>query len=75
MINDYIKGNYWQVDQNFLRECIYPIVKNNCMVHDEYNFFNDQCRPFPTKRLNKEFVGDVFDEHNQRHTEYYKLIK
>lgn len=75
LINDYIKGNYWQVDQNFLRECIYPIVKNNCIVHDEYNFFNDQCRSFPTKRLNKEFVGDVFDEHNQRHSEYYKLIK
>ena len=24
--------------------------------------------------LNKKFVGDVFDEHNQRHSQYYKLI-
>jgi len=23
---------------------------------------------------NKEFVGDVFDEHNQRHPEYYTFI-
>jgi hypothetical protein len=31
-------------------------------------------KPFPSERINKEFIGDVFDEHNQRHPEYYKLI-
>ena len=27
-INNYKKGNFWQVDQNFLKEIIFPIIKN-----------------------------------------------
>jgi len=57
LIADYTKGDYWQVDQNFLREIIYPIVKNNCMVHDE--FF--EKNPFPTRRKKGHFVGQAFN--------------
>jgi protein O-GlcNAc transferase len=57
MIDDYVKGDFWQVDQNFLRECIYPIVKNNSCVHDE--FFEN--KPFPSKRNKREFVGKAFN--------------
>ena len=57
LITDYTKGNYWQVDQNFLREIIYPIIKSNCMVHDE--FFEKS--PFPTKRKKGYFVGQAFN--------------
>ena len=70
MINEYQKEDFWQVDQNFLREKIYPIVKDNAFVHDE--FF--ERKPFPTQRQNYEFVGDVFDENNNRHPEYWKAI-
>ena len=31
--------------------------------------------PFPTNRNNYEFVGDVFDENEQRHPDYWKIIK
>lgn len=58
LINEYIKGNFWQVDQNFLREKIYPIVRLDSMVHDEY-FEN---KPFPKFRENKTFVGQAFNE-------------
>lgn len=62
MIHDYDMGEYsnkYQVDQNFLRDVIYPIVKDNSMVHDE--FF--EKKPFPTSRLNQQdFVGQVYDE-------------
>lgn len=62
MIHDYDMGEYsnkYQVDQNFLRDVIYPIVKDNSMVHDE--FF--EKKPFPTSRLNpQDFVGQVYDE-------------
>ena len=61
LIDDYIKGNFWQVDQNFLREKIYPSVKNNSMVHDEYFEHN----PFPTVREYKQFVGQAFDENDK----------
>lgn len=70
MIDEYQKGDFWQVDQNFLRQKIYPLVKDKSFVHDE--FF--EKKPFPTKRQNREFVGDVFDENNNRHPEYWKSI-
>lgn len=61
LIDDYIKGDFWQVDQNFLREKIYPSVKDNSMVHDE--FF--EHKPFPTTREPKRFVGQAFDENDE----------
>jgi len=61
LIEDYKRiGNFWQVDQNFLRESIYPVVSQDSMVHDE--FF--QKRPFPTERDGLEFVGQVYDKNN-----------
>lgn len=57
MIDDYTKGNFWQVDQNFLKEKIYPIVKNNSCVHDEYF----EKKPFPSQRKPREFVGQAFN--------------
>jgi len=73
-IDNYRKGEFWQVDQNFLREVIYPIVKKNSIIHDEFHNYNNDKRPFPTTRKNKEFVGDVFDENDNRHPQYWKLI-
>ena len=72
LISSYQKGDFWQVDQNFLREVIYPIVKERACVHDE--FF--EKKPFPIARTNYEFVGDVFNESNVRHPAYWKdLVK
>ena len=69
MIDNYTKGEFWQVDQNFLSRVIYPIVKDNIFVHDEYHNYNEDKRKFPTERINKEFVGDVFDHNDVRHPE------
>ena len=74
LINDYNKGDFWQVDQNFLREKIYPLVVNQSIIHDSYLKYNTESKKFPTERINKEFVGDVFDENDIRHPEYFKLI-
>lgn len=69
-IDSYKGGDFWQVDQNFLRQVIYPRVKDNAFVHDE--FF--EKKPFPTQRMNKEFVGDVFDSSDNRHPEFWKAL-
>jgi hypothetical protein len=74
LIKNYNKGDFWQVDQNFLREKIYPIVVNTSFVHDSYHNINSWSKNFSIERIDQEFVGDVFDEHNQRHSQYYKLI-
>ena len=63
MIHSYDKGefdNKWQVDQNFLREVIYPIVKDKSMVHDE---FFTRGRPFPRNappRTSEYFIGQAY---------------
>jgi hypothetical protein len=60
-IESYIKGDFWQVDQNFLRDIIYPIVKNNSLVHDE--FFDK--KPFPSKNEPKRFVSQAFNDKDE----------
>jgi len=61
-IDEYVKGDFWQVDQNFLREKIYPIVKNNSFVHDEY--FEKNL--FPLTRENGNFVGEKINEYDEK---------
>jgi hypothetical protein len=54
-------NNKYQVDQNFLREVIYPIVWDESIVHDEFFY---HC-PFPKnapERTKSYFVGQVYDE-------------
>ena len=75
LISNYSKGNFWQVDQNFLKEKIYPIISNKSFIHDSYFSYNISSKKFPSERINKEFVGDVFDENENRHPDYYKFIK
>lgn len=74
LIKNYNKGDFWQVDQNFLREKIYPLVVNHSFVHDSYLNYNSNSKKFPSERINKEFIGDVFDENEKRHPEYYLKI-
>ena len=71
MIANYDKGAYdnkHQVDQNFLREIVYPLVKNNSFVHDE--FFDKS--PFPANapaRTELNFVGYAFTENDKMITD------
>jgi len=60
MIQEYVKGDFWQVDQNFLKEKIYPSIKNNACVHDEYF----EKKPFPVPRDRGFFVGQAFNADN-----------
>ena len=62
-VADYDTGDFhqkYQVDQNFLRDVVYPIVKDRALVHDE--FFEN--KPFPSDappRTNNYFVGQVYN--------------
>ena len=62
MIEEYQKGDFWQVDQVFLREKIYPMVKNISYVNDD--FF--EKKPFPTNRKNYELflTKIIYDTQN-----------
>ena len=71
LIREYVKGDFWQVDQNFLREIVYPKVAPLSMVHDE--FF--QKIPFPTLRNGREFVGLAYDENEVPVAEQLAALK
>ena len=55
-IAEYTKGDFWQVDQNFLRDAVYPIVEDKAFVHDE--FFGGSA--YPTPRDPNHFVGQAY---------------
>jgi hypothetical protein len=64
------------VDQDFLAKIIYPIVYRDSLEHSEFGLkFGGEIRPFPTIRKDYEFVGDVFDENDIRHPDYWQIIK
>jgi hypothetical protein len=64
------------IDQDFLGMGVYPLVVNNSMEHSEFNLrFGGEIRPFPTVRNNYEYVGDIFDQNDERHPEYWRIIK
>lgn len=75
MIDEYSKGNFWQVDQNFLKEKVYNIIKNDCFVHDSYHNYESFKRPFPSKRNGQEFVGEAFDKYNRPNMQHRSMIK
>jgi len=55
-IEKFTKGNFWQVDQNFLAEEVYPRIADHVFVHDP--FF--ERRPFPSSRDENHFVGQSY---------------
>lgn len=49
-------------DMNFLQSVIWPIARDKIISHDSYHCKNyPNSKPFPTQRLMKEHVGQVFD--------------
>lgn len=63
MIHSYDTGDYnnkYQVDQNFLREVIYPLVQNKAIVHDEFFTKNPFPKNAPT-RTPSYFIGQVYN--------------
>jgi hypothetical protein len=52
----------YQADQDFLNDCIYPLVKDVALIHTSFVHFTDEkCSPivFPSDGTN--FVGNVID--------------
>ena len=74
-IDEFLKGEYKNIDQEFLAKVIYPLIKDNSIEHDEFFNYSDSKLLFPSKRWNKEFVGDVFDENDNRNSTFWNLIE
>jgi len=71
LMDNYIKNsaNYNRnrtTDQMFLRDILYPIIKNDCLIHDEY--YNYENIGIPIKRDRKidnfAFIGEAIAEND-----------
>jgi len=74
LVDAYEKGDFWQVDQNFLREIVWPIVENSMVVHDP--FF--ARKPFPVEReydSDVRFIGEVFDENDDYNPKDIEILR
>jgi hypothetical protein len=66
LIDEYQKGNFWQVDQNFLNAIIYPQLKDDAFIHDEYQNYELNKNNFPSPRHGRDFVGQRVSEFEER---------
>ena len=60
------KSNHYDIDQRFLREVLLPMFTQDVFVHDE--MFSG--RNYPTPRMNNEYVGAPYNEHNDLEIEF-----
>lgn len=69
----------WQVDQDFLTDVVWPIVKNDTLNHDQFFRHLWGGTTFPSPRSGLEFVGQVFDENDitvaEHQTALFKHLK
>jgi protein O-GlcNAc transferase len=79
-IKDFLNSNYKHIfntdnakqdsirnaDQMFLMQRIYPIVINNCIVHDEYFRYEPFSKPINHDRKSNDFafIGESIDEND-----------
>ena len=72
IINDYNQNNQsYMYDQHFLRNYIYPLIKDNVLIHASFSKFEgNKCNNFPINYDNDyNFVGQYVYENEE--TNYY----
>ena len=75
-INKWSKFQRKGIDQDFLQQIIYPLVKGDSLEHDDWGRFGKEVKMFPTKRdKDRGFVGEIYDEKDNRHPDHWRLIK
>jgi len=73
-IDQWNQFDKYGVDQDFLRDIVYPLIKSQSMEHDEFFNFNSCKKKFPIGRIDMGFVGEIYDENNVRNPNQYKII-
>jgi hypothetical protein len=67
----YIKNHEINYDQDFLRDIVYPNIKNNVLVHATFHKFETESKDFPIKYDNEyRFVGE-YVYHDESRSQYH----
>lgn len=68
--------DYYTTDQDFLKSLlINKFFIDKSFIHDSYKKIFGHEKTIMKPRLNFEFLGDTFDEHDNRVEEYSEIIK
>jgi len=71
LISEFSQTDEYGTDYWFFGRKVYPLITDNVMVHDP--FFEE--KPFPSKRIGSNFVGQVYDENEQTVKEHQEALK
>jgi hypothetical protein len=80
-IKEYLLTSKWSheqaADQWFLKECIYPVVKNYAFITDEFINYEERSVPIKRDRALDDFafIGEPFDENENYDQSHRDLIK
>jgi hypothetical protein len=80
LINNFKQNGDRVYDQDFLRDIIYPIIKNDYFIHASYNIQNEETgeyvKPFPIPYCEDyHFVGEYVYEDETRVLEHINMLK
>lgn len=77
LINKLIQRGNRQYDQTFLANVIYPIIKENVMIHDEIlKYEGDMCKKFPIPFDDEyHFIGEYIDENEKQDIKTVNMLK
>jgi hypothetical protein len=77
-INEFVQENDYTYDQHFLQNIIYPLYKDNCIIHASFNKLEgDLCRDFPIRHDQDDyrFVGEYVYEDESRNQKNIEELK
>lgn len=67
---------YRTSDQDFLKFYIYPLIKDDCLIHDNFGRLENNCQYFTTKyNDNCDFIGMYVNPDESRSERHMKIIK
>ena len=76
LINKITKNSNRDYDQDFLRDYIYPVIKNNSTIHATFFKKESHAKDFPIKYCNDfKFVGEYVYADESRNILHINLLK
>ena len=76
IINNYNQNGNRMYDQDFLKDKIYPHIKDCSIVHASFHKFEEHSKPFPIDYNDElNFVGEYVFEDESRSKEHIEILK
>ena len=77
IINNYIQDSDKMYDQDFLRDSIYPLIKNDVIIHATFHKYeNELCKDFPIGYDDSyRFIGEYIYADESRSLQHIQALK